>query len=718
MALSLCFTACSDDDEPVIDGGEGNEEVVVKELLGDYIGVKNVITMGGKEYTPKFHHVAQLQKGKEGDEYALTLPYDIDKQEKSLNDSRHGQMPKLILDDIELTKNEDGTYTYSDDEEIVGSGDSEVKIMNLSVTVKGTSIKIDWKAQPKGMSVTLTYSFEGDKNEKIVPMPEYAGELIKSYKGMHLMNVGGKDSEPVASTSTIFGQNNGKFTFRLPMADVKAEGMTMPLIDIKDVEFTEGKDKTYSFSLDKLDYNTGSYVAKLSNLKVTLKGGDMDLQFTMVPGGMPMPIVSKFSTKPVEKPSVDVTAIAATYYGDNMMKVGETVMPAKNQIATIEAQENGKISLILPENNKDQQGKAGMGMPSIKLEDLEVTLTGDTYTFVISEKKFTVQGMDFELKDLKAEVKGNILKLDYKLMPVKMQMFIENSFVGDKTGYHVPEITVDAHKIEGTYVGDNKMIVAGKPSVMPNTAIKVTATDNNTIQLFIPSGEKARAMSMPDITLDNVKVTGSEDGTYSFTLAEKVLELGTMTITLKDVKGTVKEDKMDITYVAQPTGMPMPINFVYSGVKKEESVDPDATADKILPGKYVGMDTTTMGGSLSRAEEDDIHKAFMNVTLQENGKFTIQLPEQILAEGEEAPSMSLPTILVKDLEAVKGEDGNFTITLNKTEFEMGEAKKVVKIADLKAIFTTAGEASFTAKTQYGGMPLSIGFDFKGKKEVK
>ena len=73
MALSLCFTACSDDDEPVINGED--TEVVVKELLGDYIGVKNVILKG--DFSPKIHHVAQLLPSEDKGEYKLVLPYEI-----------------------------------------------------------------------------------------------------------------------------------------------------------------------------------------------------------------------------------------------------------------------------------------------------------------------------------------------------------------------------------------------------------------------------------------------------------------------------------------------------------------------------------------------------------------------------------------------------------------------------------------------------------------
>ena len=589
MALGLCFTACSDDDDPVIEGGDNNEEVIIKELLGDYVGVKNLILKD--DYSPKIHHVAQLLKGEEGDEYNLVLPFEIEGTKAGLNVSRHGGMPsmgKIVLDDVELTKEEDGSYTYTDDEEDVNSGEIKAKITELKVSIKETAMKISWKFQPEGMPFALNYSFEGDKNEKIVPMPSFAEAILKTqFKGVLQTQVKGEKQEPDSCIVKIFGQNNGKFTVRLPKSISKkaksSRGMEMPMVEIKDVEFTAGAENTYTYTSGAKEVPTPAFVVKLDKINLKIKGTDMDFTFDMQPGNMPLWINNAFTTNFQE------------------------VEPEK------------------------------------------------------------------------------------------------------------PEVSVDAHEIEGTYVGDNKMIVNGRESVLPNTAIKITAISNDAIQLFIPSNEPARAMSMPDVTLDNIKVVGSEEGSYTFTLAEKVLNLDSMTITLKNVKGTVKGDKLDITYVAEPKGMPMPINFVYSGTKKEETENPDASVKEQLVGKYVGENSANIMG------EEQKENAFMTIAAQENGKFTLQIPETIIAEGEEKPAMSMPVnVFIKDLEAVKEGEGSYSLSTSKcvTEGDSANGKMSATITNMKAKVSNGKVIEVEYTMTAGAMPFAFTFNFKGNKEAK
>lgn len=609
-----------------------------------------------------------------------------------------------------MVKGEDGTYTYTDDEETIHAGDKDYKVTNIKVTINGTAIAIEWKVDMGGFAIT--YTFNGDKNEKIVAMPSFANELIKSYKGVNVTLVGGDTSEPDSSIVKIFGQNNGKFTVRLPKATAKPKGraMEMPIVDVKDVVFTEGEGKVYSASIDQTEVETPKFVVKVAKFTISVKGDDMDMKFDMQPGAMPMWISNTFTTKAPEKPSVDVTKIAASYYGDNTMKVGGDVMPGKNQVATIIAQENGKITLVLPEANKEQKAR-GMDMPTVEVKDIEVAEANGVYTFSLKESSIDTGKMVIKLKNLKGEVNGNILKLTFDMQPGAMPMWIANDFQGDKTGYKEPEYAVDAHQFEGNYVGDNKYSVMGSDGVFEKFSIKVVAKDNKTVSLHMGDKEtKARGMELPPFAVEDVVLKGEADGSCSFVIEAKDIAVGPMTIKLTEVKGSIKGDKMNVTYKAQMGKMPAPIAFTYEGTKQTAPVDPSATAKEVLPGKYVGENSSEIAGESSK------HAASMNVTAQEDGKFTIQVPEDILAEGEK-PAMQMPTILVKDLEAVKGEDGIFTVTLDSAEFEVTDGKKAT-VKGLKATFAQDGKATLVLKLKYGKMPFELSYDFKGNKETK
>ena len=716
MALSLCFSACSDDDEPVIKGDE-NEEVVTDALVGDYIGVTKVILKDG--YSPKIGQVAKIAKDDDKGEYLLTLPEALPGTKAIDLDSRHGEMPSIVLDDVEFTEEEDGSFTYTDDNEVVGSGDSEVTITDLKVSVKGTALKIEWKAQTKKMAIKITYAFEGDMNEKFVELPSFADAVLGKYKGVNTMKVGDQAMGADTSMVKVFGQNNGKFTFILPESTGEKEGraMNMPTVEIRDVEFTEAADKSYSFAIEKTEIKAGDMLIKLQNVKASIDANkDMVLTFSLQPGSMPAWIDNSFTTKPeAEKPAVDVTKIAAAYYGDNTMKVGDQVMPGKNQVATIVAQEDGKITLILPEANEEQKAR-GMEMPSVEVKDIEVAEANGVYTFSLDKISVNTGEMAVELADLKGEVEGNILKLNFRMKPGAMPMWIANEFMGDKTGYKEPEVAVDAFKFEGTYVGDNSYSVGSSKEVLKDFAVKVVAKDNKTVSLHVGNQEsKVRGgMALPPFALEDVVLTGKADGSCSFEIASRDVKVGDLTIALSDVKGSISGDKMKVTFNAKPGAMPMTIAFNFEGTKQTAPVNPEVTAAEVLPGKYVGENASSIAGETSK------HAALMNVKALENGKFAIQLPEDIIAEGEEKPAMQLPTIFIEDLEAVKGENGAFTVSLDKKVFDVkdGESTKTVTVSGLKATFTEAGKATLVMTVKYGKMPFDLGYDFKGDKEAK
>lgn len=428
--LATGLVSCSDDDDdPVV--------IETDSLIGDYIGVTKLILKDG--YSPQIGQVAKIQKGEQEGVYTLVLPEAINKETKSDIDTRHGgmQMPTLSLNNVTFTKGADGTYTYSDEEEVITTGDMSITLSKLNVTINGKAMKIDWKAQPKGMPVTLTYSFEGEVNGVFVEMPAFAKDVLGNYKGVAAMAVGSEAMPGDSSIVKVFGQNNGKFTVILPESTAKKEntkaGMQMPTVELKDIEFKANADKTYSFEMAATEVQTPGMTIKLKDIKMIIDANkDMVFTYQLQPGKMPAWIGVTFTTKE-EGPSDIVKKIAGEYVGTNTLKVGDSDMPSENNIAQIIAQTGNKITVILPQDpNSDGQG---MAMPKIELKDVEINVAEDgTITFGVD--KIDVVDPDKEMHvtgdGMKGEIKGDVLKLTYNFKPGKMPMTIEGTFEGTK----------------------------------------------------------------------------------------------------------------------------------------------------------------------------------------------------------------------------------------------------------------------------------------------
>ena len=426
--LSTGLVACSDDDD------DDAPKIETDALVGDYIGVTKVVLKGG--YSPQIGQVAKIQKGEEVGSYTLVLPEAINKTTKADEfETRFGEMPVLSINGVKFSKAADGSYTYSDEEETI-EGETTVTIKNLQVVINGTAMKIDWKAQPKGMPIAITYSFEGEINGQYIELPAYANDVLGNYKGVSSMGVGSEQMPGDSAVVKVFGQNNGKFTVILPEGfaskDTKA-GMQMPNVELKDVVFNAGSDKTYTFELASTEVQTETMSVKLKDVKIAIDANkDMVFTYQLQPGKMPAWIAVKFTTK-AEGPSETVKKIAGEYVGTNTLIVGDSKMPSEGNIAKIIAQDDNKITVILPQDpNSNGQG---MAMPKIELKDIEITEAADgTITFGVD--KIDVVDPDNEMHvtgdGMKGEIKGNVLKLTYSFKPGKMPMSINGSFEGTK----------------------------------------------------------------------------------------------------------------------------------------------------------------------------------------------------------------------------------------------------------------------------------------------
>ena len=258
--------------------------------------------------------------------------------------------------------------------------------------------------------------------------------IVGDYMGLSKMAVGSQDMPGTPSVVKVSLQNNGKFTVVLPEAAKETKGgMNMPTVELKDVEFTFNADKTFTFEMAEKEVETPGMTIKLKDLKMVIDANkDMNFTYQLQPGKMPAWINVTFTTK-YDPVAEAVKAAAGEYEGTNTLVVGDSNMPSEGNIAKIIAQENNKITVILPQDPKSDG--QGMAMPKIELKDIDVTVASDgTMTFAVD--KFDVTDPDKEMhvtgSDVKGEIKGNALKLTYNFKPGKMPMSIAGTFEGTK----------------------------------------------------------------------------------------------------------------------------------------------------------------------------------------------------------------------------------------------------------------------------------------------
>lgn len=123
-----------------------------------------------------------------------------------------------------------------------------------------------------------------------------------------------------------------------------------------------------------------------------------------------------------------------------------------------------------------------------------------------------------------------------------------------------------AKELVGTYEGDMTSTVMGSESTFEDMTFAVTATDDVTASITIPTFGNP-PMQVPEITITGIKVSG-EDGTY--TLAPT--EFSGVTESGKNYSGTTKgsfaNGTLDVQFSLQYGAMPMPMICSFSAVKE------------------------------------------------------------------------------------------------------------------------------------------------------
>lgn len=416
MALGLCFTACSDDEE--------TEVLVTDSLVGEYVGIRTCDMKNGP--SQKFGYVSKVIKAAESGKYIVVLPEPSAETPATVEeDARHGKMPSISLENVEFTTTDNETFSFEVAEYVMTTDEMTVTVSDVEGTISKGVMNVKYVSQPKGMPFSLKYRFEGDANKAYVPMPAFAANVLGNYKGMYAMAVGGRPQTDKASYTSVIGLNNGKFGIMIPA--IGSGKMNTPAFTINDVEFTENADKTYTASVASTEIKTEAYTIKIANLKVNISGDDMEVSYEMTPGSMPMPInCSVFANK---KGLVRL----GRFEGETSTTVmGETDTHAAFMDLYSEA--DSKIAIRLPENILAEGEKPGMALPGnivikgialTKESETVSTFASDKIEFTVGEKKGTVSKLSGKLTNNKQ------VELSYEVKYGAMPFAIAYSFKGN-----------------------------------------------------------------------------------------------------------------------------------------------------------------------------------------------------------------------------------------------------------------------------------------------
>ena len=127
-----------------------------------------------------------------------------------------------------------------------------------------------------------------------------------------------------------------------------------------------------------------------------------------------------------------------------------------------------------------------------------------------------------------------------------------------------------AEQVVGTYVGETMSIaLAGQGDMDPleNATFKLEKVDDSHVNITLPAFGSA-PMALPSITVKNLAVTES-NGTYSIpeTSFDQTLENG-KGLSKSAIKATIKDGKMQITFVLKYGIMPFVMNCSSNATKK------------------------------------------------------------------------------------------------------------------------------------------------------
>lgn len=121
-----------------------------------------------------------------------------------------------------------------------------------------------------------------------------------------------------------------------------------------------------------------------------------------------------------------------------------------------------------------------------------------------------------------------------------------------------------AQSVVGTYHGDMICSVAGSESTFEDMTFTLTATDDATVNMVIPSFGNP-PMQVPEITVAGIKVSG-ENGSYTLASTQFDQEVNGRKCS-GVVKGSFADNQLTVQYNLQFGAMPMPMICSFTAPK-------------------------------------------------------------------------------------------------------------------------------------------------------
>ena len=154
------------------------------------------------------------------------------------------------------------------------------------------------------MTLLVALALVACKDKQSGPMP-YAGDASGSYKGKSIFAIMGKEYGDVELTLKFTKEADGKYSVLFPAMEktISGEGVpggtyTAKLADVtlKGVEFMTENGVVFISPVSEQSVTASDGKAyKVSIASGELKGNDLSMVYTVVPGSMPMPITFTFS---------------------------------------------------------------------------------------------------------------------------------------------------------------------------------------------------------------------------------------------------------------------------------------------------------------------------------------------------------------------------------------------------------------------------------------
>ena len=526
---------------------------------------------------------------------------------------------------------------------------------------------------------------DDDEMVELDNQTEVSTQVAGSYTGVFQQLFGGKPSGFFDGTIKIEAQKDGKVTVLFPKQDSDSK-MSMRAFTLTDVEVKSISASEFTFEHEAFTVDAGGIDYASKGLKGTLKNGVLTFDYDIKPGEMPMSINMTFTN---DKNGMFAAKVVGSYDGATLLSVMKSASGAYLGAIEINAQEDGKFTIVTPE-----VGEGMMGMPALTIKDVVIKSTGAN-EYSIEHEKFTLNDKFVFTNGLNGTLKDSKLSLEYSIKPGEMPFPIEFIFTMDK---NVMELAPLSKEYDGT-----PSMTVGKDITTGEGKVTLTAQANGKMQLTFPAVGKA-PMGLQKFNLKDVEIKSVGENEYTLTHAPF-----TVTVTKEDktkidyvnekgLTGTLKDGQLTLDFDITPGEMPFPIACHFG--KKEVTEGPAAK----VAGEYKGKFAMSMNGEAQGDFDGNI-----KVVATEAGKATVTV-------GELNPfgSMKIPAINLEDVEVEAVSETEYTLKHDAFTITLAEGKDCVNQKGLKGSVKD-GVLTMEFDIKYGVMPHVLDLKFISAK---